>query len=170
MLPPSIQIRDAKDTDAQGLITLIGGCFAEYPGCLMDAEGELPELFTIATSFSNWNGRFWVATQDGEIVGCIGYTPGKKPGYAELKKLYVNKSVREHGLGGVLCTLVENEAIKQGYTHIDLWSDTRFQTAHRFYQKRGYTKGPTTRLLHDISNTEEYYFEKPLTGLPIAKQ
>lgn len=162
MLPPDIQVRDARDDDAEGLITLIGGCFAEYPGCLLDVDGELPELRAIATAFRDWRGRFWVAERGGRVVGSVGFTPGKKAGYAELKKLYVEKPAREVGLGGVLCALAETEARKAGHSHMDLWSDTRFTTAHRFYEKRGYTRGPSTRELYDSSNTVEYHFEKPL--------
>lgn len=162
MFPPDIQVRDARDDDAEGLIALIGGCFAEYPGCLLDVDGELPELRAIATAFRGWGGSFWVAERGGRVVGCVGFTPGKKVGHAELKKLYVEKSARESGLGGALCALVEAEARKAGHTRIDLWSDTRFTTAHRFYEKRGYARGPTTRELHDSSDTVEYYFEKGL--------
>lgn len=162
MLPPDILIRDARDDDAEGLIALIGGCFAEYPGCLLDVDGELPELRAIATAFRGWQGRFWVAERAGRVVGCVGFTPGKKAGYAELKKLYVERPARTAGLGGALCSLAEDEARKAGFTRMDLWSDTRFTTAHRFYEKRGYARGPTTRELHDISNTVEYYFERGL--------
>ena len=35
-------------------------------------------------------GRFWVAEREGRVVGSVGFSPGKKPGYAELKKLYVD--------------------------------------------------------------------------------
>lgn len=162
MLPPDILVRDARDDDAEGLIALIGGCFAEYPGCLLDVDGELPELRAVATAFRGWGGRFWVAERAGRVIGSAGFTPGKRPGYAELKKLYVEKPARELGLGGTLCTLVETEAKKAGHSRIDLWSDTRFTTAHRFYEKRGYTRGPETRELHDSSNTVEFYFEKAL--------
>lgn len=162
MLPDDILIRDAKDDDAEGLIELIGGCFSEYPGCLLDVDGELPELRAIATAFRGWNGHFWVAERGSRVVGSVGLTPGKKPGYAELKKLYVEKAARKTGLGSTLCSLAENEAIKAGYLRIDLWSDTRFTTAHRFYEKRGYQRGPHTRDLHDSSNSVEYYFERAL--------
>ena len=162
MLPPDILIRDAEDRDADGLIELIGGCFSEYPGCLMDVDGELPELRAIATAFRDWQGRFWVAERAGRVIGCVGFTPGKKPGYDELKKLYVEKPARTTGLGGTLCTLAEDESRKAGFTRIDLWSDTRFETAHRFYERRGYVKSPTTRELHDSSNTVEYHFERAL--------
>ena len=162
VLPPDIHLRDARDSDAEGLIALIGGCFAEYPGCLLDVDGELPELRAIAAAFRGWGGRFWVAERGGRVIGCAGFTPGKRPGHAELKKLYVEKPARTLGLGSILCTLVEDEARRAGFTRIDLWSDTRFTTAHRFYEKRGYARGTETRELHDSSHTVEFYFERAL--------
>lgn len=158
-----ISIRAARDDDADGLIALITGVFAEYPGCVMDVDGELPELRRIASWFAEHQGEFFVAERDGVVVGCIGWSPASDPSGIELKKLYVHASAREHGLGGKLVTLVEERARERGARFIDLWSDTRFTTAHAFYARRGWVRGPTTRELHDKSFTVEYYFEKPLT-------
>jgi putative acetyltransferase len=155
-------LREARDDDAGELIELIGGCFAEYPGCLLDVDGELPELRAIASYFAKHDGRFWVAHDDRRIVGSVGWSPAIADGGIELKKLYVHASARESGLGSRLVELVEREANERGASFIDLWSDSRFETAHRFYEKRGYRRGPETRLLHDISNTLEYYFRKDL--------
>lgn len=156
-------IRDARDDDAEGLIALIGGVFAEYPGCVMDVDGELPELRRIASYFEEHAGEFWVAERGGVVVGCVGWSPAKDPGGVELKKLYVHASERQHGLGGRLVERVEARARELGATFIDLWSDTRFVTAHAFYERRGWKRGPTTRELYDKSHTVEYYFRKPLT-------
>ncbi len=159
-LPP---IRDARDDDADGLIALLAGVFAEYPGCVMDVDGELPELRRIASYFREHAGEFWVAEQNGQVVGCIGYTPACDASGIELKKLYVHASARKYGLGGRLVERVEDRARERGASFIDLWSDTRFVTAHAFYERRGWERGPNTRALHDKSDTVEYYFRKPLT-------
>jgi hypothetical protein len=42
-------IRPGRDSDAAGFIALIGACWAEYPGCVLDVDGELPELRALAT-------------------------------------------------------------------------------------------------------------------------
>ena len=156
------EIRPALDSDALGLIALIGGVFDEYPGCVLDVEGEMPELLRIASDFREHAGSFWVAERDGRIVGSVGVTPARDPAGAELKKLYVSKTERQSGLGGKLLGLVEAWAAEHDARFIDFWSDTRFTTAHAFYAKRGYVKGPTTRELHDKSNTVEFYFRKAL--------
>jgi GNAT superfamily N-acetyltransferase len=157
------EIRDGRDSDAEGLIALIGSVFDEYPGCLLDVDGEMPELLQIASWFREHGGGFWVAERDGRVVGSVGWTPASKPGGIELKKLYVSSSERRSGLGGKLVAKVEGAAAEQNARFIDLWSDTRFVTAHAFYEKRGWLRNGVTRELHDKSDTVEYYFRKSLT-------
>ena len=158
-----LTVREAQDQDADQLIELIAGVFAEYPGCVMDVDGELPELRCIASHFSAHGGQFWVAERDGQVVGCIGFAPATDESGIELKKLYVHSSERKHGLGGQLVDRIETAARARAARFIDLWSDTRFTTAHAFYERRGWVRGPTTRALHDQSDTVEYYFRKDLT-------
>ncbi len=157
----NVSIRDARDNDSGGLIRLIAGCYAEYPGCVLDVEGEAPELIAPATWHTEAGGRMWVAERDGAIVGSVALLPAAK-GSMELKKLYVASEVRRFGLGARLCWLVEAEARSRGATVLDLWSDTRFEDAHRLYEGRGYERGPDTRELHDASESVEHYFSKSL--------
>jgi putative acetyltransferase len=156
------RIRDACDGDAAGLIALIGSVFAEYPGCVLDVDGEAPELRAIARSFAALGGRFWVAEREGRVVGSVGLLPGEAAGGVELRKLYVHRSVRRRGLGRRLCERVEDEARRRGARFVELWSDTRFEDAHRLYEKRGYLRGRVTRELHDLSGSVERYFRRAL--------
>jgi putative acetyltransferase len=156
--------RDARDSDSDALIALIGGVFDEYPGCVTDVDGEMPELLRIATHFRELGGRFWVAERGGEVVSCIGFAP-LPSGRVQLHKLYVRADCRRTGIGSRLCDLVESSARERGATHVELWSDTRFQTAHVLYERRGYRRGSLTRELHDKSATVEYFFEKEVAGV-----
>jgi putative acetyltransferase len=155
------RIRDARDADAPGLIALVGACFAEYPGCVLDVDGEIPELRRIESAFREWGGHFWVVEDEerSEVIGSIGWVPAD--GRVELRKLYVARRVRRRGLGGRLCALVEEAARARGARSVFLWSDTRFVDAHRLYERRGYGRGPT-RELHDRSETVEFCFERSL--------
>lgn len=81
---------------------------------------------------------------------------------AELKKLYLDTRLRGQGLGRDLIALVEDTARASGATRIDLWSDTRFTTAHAVYERCGYRRTGRTRDLHDLSNTTEFHFEKEI--------
>lgn len=160
-----VKIREARDDDGEQLTELIAGCYAEYEGCVLDVDGEAPELREIASWHAAKGGRFWVAESEGRLVGSAGIVPGERKGLAEMKKLYVAKGARRMGLGARLCSLIEVEAMSRGFTEIELWSDTRFNDAHRLYEGRGYVRGPKTRDLRDKSKSTEYYFRKDLRGI-----
>jgi putative acetyltransferase len=154
----SILVRHARDDDGPGLIRLIGDVFAEYPGCVLDVDGELPELRSIATAFAAMGGQFWVAELGATIVGSVGWTPTGEHAVIELRKLYVARASRRRGLGNTLCQQIEQAARDSAARAIELWSDTRFIDAHRLYAKRGYVRGDATRDLHDKSHTTEFSF------------
>lgn len=155
-------LRPARDGDADGLIELIGGCFAEYEGCAMDLDGIDAELKTIATSFAEAGGKFWVledAASEYRIAASVGLAPSELvAGALELKKLYVNAAYRRRGIASKLLDLVLDEARESQAPAVDLWSDTRFVEAHAFYGHHGFRQLPETRELNDPSNTTEFYF------------
>lgn len=153
-------MRDAHDDDAAALIELIDAIWAEYPGCVMDVDGEVPELRRIASAHAEAGGEFWVVEREVRIVGCVGWVPSRSGSGVELCKLYVAASARRRGLGAQLCERVERAA--EGRDFVELWSDTRFEDAHRLYEARGYVRGPHTRELHDLSATVEYYYRRDL--------
>lgn len=156
-------IRPLEDDDALDVIELMAGVFGEYPGCVTDVDGEMPELRRLASYYAEHGGAGWVAVRPDprgdRVVGTVGYVllPG---GVAELKKLYVHRTERGTGLAGALVDRVEAACRAAGACTIELWSDTRFERAHRFYARRGWERPGTTRDLHDLSHTVEYFFRK----------
>lgn len=157
---PETLVRPARDDDEDGLIAVIGGCFAEYPGCVLDVDGEIPELRAIDSHVRRRDGRFWVAELAGRVVGCVGAVPTADG--MELVKLYVDRTARGRGIGGRLVALVEDEAALRRSGFIELWTDTRFSDAHRLYERLGYRRLPETRALHDLSSSVEYHYMKRL--------
>jgi putative acetyltransferase len=157
-----VDVRDARDDDDWDLIGLVAACWAEYPGCVLDVHGEEPWLRAPATAYAAKGGRLWVAEDDGRVVGSAGIVPSSEPDAAALRSLYVARRARRQGLGARLVDLVEREARRRGASTLELWTDTRFTDAHRLYERLGYTRGPRTRELHDLSRTVEYYYVKSL--------
>ena len=163
-------IRPATDRDGEGLIAVIGDCYADYPWCVLDVDGEMPELRAIATAFGDLGGRFWVAERAARLIGCIGCRPenrqhpSKSGSALELVKLYVHPDDRRLGLAARLCGLVEDEARARECSSLVLWSDTRFADAHRLYRRIGYQRTGERRALRDASATVEYFFVKALAG------
>ncbi|MBW2282053.1 MAG: GNAT family N-acetyltransferase [Deltaproteobacteria bacterium] len=167
---PAFDLRRARDSDGPQLIELIERVWVEYPGCVMDVDGEVPELRRIASAHAEWGGDFLVAERLAEqrrIVGCVGWLPAPERGL-ELRKLYVAASARKSGLGSALCTRVERAA--RGLDFVELWSDTRFEDAHRLYEGRGYRRGDELRELHDLSGSVEYYYRLSLQGRVIRSR
>ncbi len=155
-------IREARDEDGWDLVGLIAACWSEYPGCIMDVDGEVPWLRAPASAFAARGGRLWVAEQCERVVASVGLIPAADPEGVELKTLYVARFARRMGLGSRLVALVEAEAKRRGARFVELWSDTRFTDAHRLYERLGYRRGGA-RALHDLSRTVEYHFRKELS-------
>lgn len=160
-LPFLGSIRDGRDDDGKQLIDLLGAVFAEYPGCVLDVDGECQDLRAPASYYRSRGGRFWVAGGE-TIVASVSCEPITDGDALELKRLYVSAGARGRGLGTRLCGIVEDEARRRGVRAIELWTDTRFKDAHRLYQRLGYVRQPKTRDLHDLSHSTEYQFIKTM--------
>ena len=156
-----IRVREGRDDDERGLIRLICACFADYPGCVLAVDEEMPQLRRIATDYAARDGRVWVAEHAGEVVGSVATQPYGGAAL-ELRMLYVAHAARRLGLAAALCAGVEAEARARGAGAVDLWSDTRFEDAHRLYGRLGYRRSGAARALHDLSSTVEYHFRKSL--------
>ncbi|MEE8295590.1 MAG: GNAT family N-acetyltransferase [Sphingomonadales bacterium] len=154
------EIREAQDTDSQGLIELIGSIFEDYENCVLDLDGIDKELFTIKTTCQFQGGNFWVAVVKGKIIGCAGFT--KKDNVVELKRLYIAKDFRRLGLATKFMNMVIFAAMENSARAVDCWSDTRFVEAHQFYLSHEFEQLPQTRKLNDPSDSEEYRFMRLL--------
>jgi putative acetyltransferase len=154
-------LREAVDSDSWALMALIGACWAEYPGCIVDFAGEYPEVLAPASHYRAAGGALWVLPEGEWIAASIGLAAGHDQP-VELVKLYVAKHRRGRGLGQALVGYVEGQARERGASGIELWSDTRFHDAHRLYERLGYRPTGATRELHDLSETTEYAFHKSL--------
>ncbi|HEY5300120.1 MAG TPA: GNAT family N-acetyltransferase [Acetobacteraceae bacterium] len=154
-------VRAGRDSDSTGFIALIGACWAEYPGCVMDVDGEAPELRALATYMREKNGALWTAEADGRVVGVVATYP-EEPGIWAIARMYVDRAHRGTGLAINLLGTAEAHAIAAGATRLVLWSDTRFERAHRFYERRGYVRSGPTRSLGDLSNSIEFRYAKPV--------
>ena len=172
MTPP---LRPGRDADADGLIALIGACWGEYPGIVLDVDGEVPELRALAGYFARAGGALWVAEAAGAIVGMIGVRPAAEPDVPpgppapllptwEICKLYLARAWRGTGLAEALLRQAETHAVAAGAGRLLLWSDTRFTRAHRFYEKNAYLRAGPVRVLHDLSHSLEFGYAKLLAG------
>jgi GNAT superfamily N-acetyltransferase len=157
-------IRPGRDDDAAGFIALIERCWAEYPGIVFDVDAEMPELHTLASYYTAKGGALWAAEGNGAIIGMVATIP-RGDGAWEICRVYALPSTHGGGLGHLLLNQAEAHARSQGATRLVLWSDTRFDRAHRFYEKRSYIRHGPIRVLHDLSNSLEFAYAKPVNGI-----
>jgi GNAT superfamily N-acetyltransferase len=161
-------LRAGRDGDADGFIALIFACWAEYPGCVMDLDGEVPELRALASYYGAKGGALWAAEQDGLVVGMVGTAP-LGDGCWEICKMYAYAEQRGTGLAQGLIAAAEGHARGRGATAMRLWSDTRFDRAHRFYEKCSYVRAGPIRVLDDLSHSLEFEYAKPLVGVVVRR-
>jgi GNAT superfamily N-acetyltransferase len=159
-------IRPGRDSDGPALIALIWSCWSAYPGVKMDVDGEMPELHALATYYAGKGGALWVAEDASGIVGMIATRPGAA-GASEICRVYVSPPLHGSGLGATLLAAAENYAIAAGAVQLVLWTDTRFDRAHRFYEKHSYVRHGPVRVLNDVSNSLEYAYAKPADGIQV---
>lgn len=163
---PTFAIRPGRDSDAAGFIALIGACWGEYPSIVLDLDAEVPELQALASYYAGKGGTLWAAEADGHVVGMIAVVP-HDGGAWEICRLYVLAPWRGVGLAHRLLDRAEAHARGAGATRLVLWSDTRFERAHRFYERRGYVRAGPIRVLNDLSNSLEFGYAKPVNGVEV---
>ncbi|MGH7040866.1 MAG: GNAT family N-acetyltransferase, partial [Acetobacteraceae bacterium] len=159
-------IRPGRDADAAGFIALVRACWGEYPGLVFDLDGEVPELHTLASYFAARGGALWAAEDvRGRLVGMIAVRPETGRTH-EICRLYLDRAHRGTGLAGRLLACAEAHAAAAA-DRLLLWSDTRFERAHRFYEKHSYLRTGPIRPLDDLSHSLEFGYAKPRAGIAV---
>lgn len=96
------------------------------------------------------NGDVLVAAAgDGQLLGTImlEYWPSQGgamhgPGEAEIRALAVRPAARGQGAGNALLTAIIGHAAAHGVAHLVLATLPAMRTAHRMYEKAGFTRLP----------------------------
>jgi GNAT superfamily N-acetyltransferase len=106
----------------------------------IDLERQ-PDLLTIPDFYQQGKGNFWIAKNNGEVIGTIALLDmGREQG--NLRKMFVKKDYRgkEYGVGQQLLNTLLSWARVQGLKEIFLGTTDGFKAAHRFYEKNGFEK------------------------------
>jgi RimJ/RimL family protein N-acetyltransferase len=148
----------ATRTDMPGVIALIGSVYAEY-GFLYDPATEVPDLLHFEAHYQAPRGACFVVRQGHEIMGSVG-VERLDSDTAELHRLYLDAAVRGRGMGRALVEAVLGWCRAQAVSRLVLWSDTRFERAHRLYRRMGFRQSGERALPGDVNQTREYRFER----------
>jgi len=94
-------------------------------------------------ALSAGNIRFFVARWDSCAVGCGAMVISHDDGSAELKRMFVDPTVRGRGVARALLALIEEQARSLGLRQILLETGVKSAEALALYQRHGYCeRGP----------------------------
>lgn len=139
------------------MIRLIERVFQEY-GFLFEPALEVPDLLAFDRHYAPPHGAFFVVRHGAEVLGSVG-VERHGPSSAELHRLYLDAGLRGRGVGQALVEAVLAWCRAEGVRHLVLWSDTRFDRAHRLYERLGFRR-TGERALEDVNRSREYRYER----------
>jgi putative acetyltransferase len=135
--------------DHAAAIGVVREVFDEY-GFTWEEEGYHADLYDVQRQYLDDGDLFFVARWGGEIVGtaALEFFPAflidtfqgevRIAGTdCSLNRLYVRKKARGAGVGSALLSRIVGEATAKGCRAMEIWSDKRFEDAHRLYKRFG---------------------------------
>ena len=98
-----------------------------------------PDLYRIQEVYQKNKSNFWVAMDNGEVVGTAALVDyGKNRAY--LKRMYVSKKLRGTGLAKELLETALAFARENEYVDVYVGTVPEMAAANKFYQKHGFRK------------------------------
>lgn len=134
-------IRPIEEKDNKAVATIIRNVLAEFgankPGTVY-FDPTTDDLYTL---FKTPGSQYWVAEEDGKIIGGSGIFPtaGLPEGCCELVKLYLDTAARGKGLGKQLILHCLDAAAKAGFTQVYLETMPELHNAVGLYERCGFT-------------------------------
>ncbi|WP_374407967.1 GNAT family N-acetyltransferase [Hydrogenophaga sp.] len=122
-------------------------------------QGFAEELQTLPGDYAEPSGGLFLASVDGQPAGCCAFRPLVHSDHlnaCEMKRLFVRRDFRSHGLGRRLVEAVVFAGQQSGYTTMLLDTLSDMEAARALYQDIGFVE------------TEPYY-HNPLAGAHYLK-
>jgi GNAT superfamily N-acetyltransferase len=107
--------------------------FERYIAVIID--GELKPLLEVFSEAKR--SAFWVVESAGQIIGCLGIE-SRGAGDTELRRMYLDKAYRGHGIAQRMLDHAQAEARALGFTKMILSTATIQRAAVEFYRKSGF--------------------------------
>ena len=98
---------------------------------------EQPDLMDIKRCYQQGGGEFWIAMENGKVIGTIGIMM-KENRCAVMKKFFVDAEYRSQKVGLALYKKLLEYAENAGVKHIILDTPSVAKASHRFYEKAGF--------------------------------
>ena len=149
-MPSTLKIINAADVDAIGHVRQFFRNYAAWLGRDLSFQGFDQEMASLPGAYSAPGGRLFYAELDGAPAGCVGVRPFSE-GVCEMKRLYVEPSMRGNGVGRDLAMAAIRCAKDLGYRRIMLDTLPEMRMAQKLYRELGFTEAPS-------------YYQTPIEG------
>ncbi len=137
-MPPDIQIREAVVADAPALFRLLEQL--GYP----ETQAFIGKR--LAQQQSHPDALLLVAQRHGQVLGFISlhFIPqlALAGDFCRVSYFCVSEGARSLGIGAALEQRAQAEALARGCDRIEVHSNARRESAHRFYRRQGYAESP----------------------------
>lgn len=100
---------------------------------------DQPDLLDVQTYYNKNGGGFWIAVENGEVIGTLAFM-NYGNGNAVLKKFFVRIDWRSKKIGFALYQTVIEYLIQGGYKQVLLDTPSVAESSHRFYERSGFIK------------------------------
>ncbi len=145
-----ITYRQIQHSDNQGLAKIIRSSLIEFTDKLEGTVYMDPTTDDLFTLFQKEKSIYFVAEQEGNILGGGGLYPGEGMGIhtIELVKMYLTAEARGKGIGYKLLDMSVNKAREFGFKNVYLETLPELKPALHLYEKYGFEY-----IDHPIGNT-----------------
>jgi len=136
MVTWSIEVRDPEDDGARAAVRAYSAELDELLGASSPTIAD-PD----PGAYRQPRGVFLVVIDDGEVRGCAGLRVVEIEPYgrvAEVKRMWVSRRLRGHGVGRALLERLHADARGRGLTRVVLDSKRELLHARRLYLAAGY--------------------------------
>ena len=130
-----IKIVGYRKEDKDGVIDLVSKTLFEIFG---SKPKNIEDLDKIEEEYFQKNGIFYVAKENGKIVGTIAVK--EESGRARLKRIYVDKDYRGKEVGQKLLNKIIEFSKRKGYRKIITSTSPKMKAGIEFYKKNGFKK------------------------------
>lgn len=139
-----METRPVETRDVPEVLTLVRDTLAEF-GITFGVGAETDtQLAQLPGSYADVGGAFFVAVEDGKVIGTAGVYP-VEPGVFELRKMYLGPATRRKGVGQRLFDECRAFVVAHGGRRVVLDTTEKMTAAIRFYERNGFVRDDTQR-------------------------
>lgn len=140
-LASAVWIRPFREEDAGPVRSIVARGLAEF-GLALDPEGMDADLDDVESTYRTTGGDFWVVEDGrGQVVGTCGlWIDPDDPRRCELRKMYLEPSLRGLGMGRRLLAGAIDHARRAGCASIELETNRQMKAAIALYESHGFRR------------------------------